>query len=204
MSDIRGGTMAATQTDLRITDIVPVDKSGESDENSEPSLAVDPLDPTQMIAGAFANGSAQPYYKSTDGGTTWSDYGAINHTDKSIAWPTDGSAALTATVLGAVSIGEFNGQAEIAWQNNDGTPGIWLMNGTTPVAEAALSNPGAGRQLVSIDHFTSNGQADLLFQNASGAMTLWELNGTSVAAQLTLPNPGVGWQSVNGHPFAVA
>jgi hypothetical protein len=102
----------------------------------------------------------------------------------------------------AVSTGEFNGRAEIAWQNNNGTVGLWLMNGTTPVAEAALPNPGAGWQLLSIDHFTPNGQADLLFQNTSGPMMLWELNGTSVAAMVNLPNPTAAWVSVNGHPFA--
>ena len=102
----------------------------------------------------------------------------------------------------AVSTGEFNGQAEIAWQNNDGTVGLWLMNGTTPTAEAGLGNPGAGWQLISIDHFTQvNGQAGLLFQNTSGAMMLWEMNGTSVATTLNLPNPGAGWQSENGHPI---
>jgi VCBS repeat-containing protein len=102
----------------------------------------------------------------------------------------------------AVSTGEFNGQAEIAWQNSNGTVGLWLMNGTTPAAEVGLANPGAGWQLVSIDHFTPNGQADLLFQNTSGAIGLWELNGTSVAAMVNLPNPTAAWQSVNGHPFA--
>jgi FG-GAP-like repeat len=102
----------------------------------------------------------------------------------------------------AVSTGEFNGQAEIAWQNNNGQAGIWLMNGTTPAAEAGLQNPGAGWQLLSVDHFTANGHADLLFQNTSGALQLWELNGTNIAAETNLPNPGTGWQSVNGHPFA--
>src|SRR5262249_48133977 len=89
----------------------------------------------------------------------------------------------------AISTGVFNGVTEIVWQTSDGTPGIWLMNGTTPVAEAALSNPGAGWQLISADHFTPNGQADLLFQNTSGALMLWEMNGTSVAAMVNLPNP---------------
>jgi hypothetical protein len=103
----------------------------------------------------------------------------------------------------AVSTGEFNGQAEIAWQNSNGTPGIWLMNGTTLAAAAGLSNPGAGWQLISVDHFTPNGQADLLFQNSTtNAMQLWETNGTSLVAEVNLPNPGAGWQSVNGHPFA--
>jgi hypothetical protein len=102
----------------------------------------------------------------------------------------------------AVSTGEFNGQAEIAWQNSNGSPGIWLMNGTTPVGKAGLASPGAGWQLVSVDHFTPGGQPDLLFQNTSGATMLWEMNGTSVATTLNLPNPGAGWQSVNGHPLA--
>jgi hypothetical protein len=101
----------------------------------------------------------------------------------------------------AVSTGVFNGLADIAWQNDNGTVGLWLMNGTTPVAETALPNPGAGWQLISVDHFTPNGQPDLLFQNTNGAMMLWEMNGTSLAAQVNLPNAG-GWQSVNGHPFA--
>jgi ELWxxDGT repeat protein len=102
----------------------------------------------------------------------------------------------------AVSTGTFNGMTEIAWQSSDGTPAIWLMNGTSPVAEAALPNPGLGWQLVSIDHFNQNGQAGLLFQNTNGALMLWQMNGTSIAAQVNLANPGPGWQSVNGHPFA--
>ena len=101
----------------------------------------------------------------------------------------------------AVSTGTFNGITEIAWQNNNGTPGIWLFNGTTPVAEAALQNPGAGWQLISVDHFTPDGNADLLFQNTNGAMGLWELNGTTIISESNLPNPGAGQQSENGHPF---
>jgi MgtC family len=42
------------------------------------------------------------------------------------------------------SVGDFNndGKADILWQNNDGTPAIWLMNGTTPTTMVALGNPG--------------------------------------------------------------
>src|SRR5215472_19033147 len=74
----------------------------------------------------------------------------------------------------AVSTGVFNSVTEIAWQNNNGTVGLWLMNGTTPVAETGLGNPGSGWLLVSMDHFTGDGQADLLFQNRNtDAMQLW-------------------------------
>jgi VCBS repeat protein len=101
----------------------------------------------------------------------------------------------------AVSTGVFNGQAEIAWQNSDGTPGVWVLNGTAPVAEAALPNPGAAWQVLSIDHFTPDGNGDLLFQNTNGAMGMWQMNGTNIVAETGLLSPGSGWQSVNGHSF---
>jgi hypothetical protein len=67
-------------------------------------------------------------------------------------------------------------------QNSDATPAIRLMNGATPVAEKALPDPGAGWQLISVDHFTPNGQPDLLFQTTNGAMGLWRMNGTNIVA----------------------
>jgi len=85
---------------LKITDIIPPGNSEA--QNSEPSLAVNPLDPRQIIAGTFGTNGinlANPYFKSTDGGNTWNNYGTIVHTDKSIAWLQDGSAALTATLV---------------------------------------------------------------------------------------------------------
>jgi len=68
---------------LKITDIIPSGNSDETAQNSEPSLAVNPLDPRQIIAGTFAtNGTniVNPYFKSTDGGNTWDNYGTIVHT----------------------------------------------------------------------------------------------------------------------------
>src|SRR6266403_3425821 len=79
-----------------LVDIVPNSDSSETDQNSEPSIAVNPLNPIQMIAGAFSNGDNAPYYISTNGGAQWADYGTTPNEDKSIAWLTDGSAALTA------------------------------------------------------------------------------------------------------------
>ena len=99
----------------------------------------------------------------------------------------------------AVSTGTFNGVPEIAWQNDNGTPAIWLFNGTTPIAEAALPNPGSSWTLVSVDHFTPDGNADLLWQNINGAMGIWDLNGTRIVAEMGLPDPGAGVLSVNGN-----
>lgn len=80
-----------------LVDVLPKNDSGESTQNSEPSITVDPLDPNQLIVGAFGASGAS-YFKSTDGGITWSDYGSLVSNDKSLAWKTDGSAALTVSM----------------------------------------------------------------------------------------------------------
>jgi len=81
---------------INVIDVIPNSDSSEAFQNSEPSLGVNPLNPLQMIAGSFGNGT--PYFKSVDGGTIWSDYGALSTNDKSIAWRQDGVAALTSTL----------------------------------------------------------------------------------------------------------
>jgi len=79
---------------INIVDIIPKADSAEADQNSEPSLAVDPLDPNKIIAAAFGStfyNNLTPYFVSSDGGNAWSRFGALNAFDKSIAWNTDGS-----------------------------------------------------------------------------------------------------------------
>jgi len=43
-----------------------------------------------------------------------------------------------------------DGKADIVWQNTDGTPAVWLMNGTNFLSGAiARGSPGASWHLVS-------------------------------------------------------
>ena len=107
-----------TPTNLRITDIIPFSDSGESGQNSEPSLGVNPANPAlnqaQMIGGAFSFSGGSffaLYFKSTDGGVTWSDYGSVPSFDKTIAWKQDGSSVLTASITSANTIQTFSGTA---------------------------------------------------------------------------------------------
>src|SRR5262245_13316383 len=86
----------------RLIDLIPNSDSAETFQSSEPNLAVDPLDPTKMIAGTFGSAGAS-YFKSTDGGATWSDYGSKSSEDKTIAWLQDGSAVLTAAITQVTS-----------------------------------------------------------------------------------------------------
>ena len=63
----------------------------------------------------------------------------------------------------------FDGKADILWQNDDGTPGIWLMNGLTVLAAAPVGiNPGPAWQVKGSGDFNSDGKADILWQNTDG------------------------------------
>ena len=75
------------------------------------------------------------------------------------------------------------------------------MNGAAPDRKIGLPSPGAGWQLLSVDHFASNGLPDLLFQNTNGALLMAPVIGNTVGF-VSPPTPGADWQSVNGHPFA--
>jgi hypothetical protein len=64
--------------------------------------------------------------------------------------------------------GDFNGDgnADILWQNDDGTPAIWLMNGTSFIGGGGLGNPGpswhvAGANRVRRQHADRAGQRQL-------------------------------------------
>jgi hypothetical protein len=86
-----------------LVDVIPVSQSGEQQQNSEPSIAVNPNNPNQMISGAFTsifggvgNNATTPFWISNNGGTTWADFGSLQTLDKSIAF--NGSTPLTATL----------------------------------------------------------------------------------------------------------
>src|SRR6266550_4457636 len=87
---------------FRAVDTIPQSESGETGQNSEPSIAVNPLNPMQMFAGLFgAGGVANPYFVSTDGGATWSIFGTVAHGDTTSSWKVDASAVLVATLAAA-------------------------------------------------------------------------------------------------------
>src|SRR5262249_58403442 len=45
----------------------------------------------------------------------------------------------------AIGTGDFNGDgmSDVLFQNNDGTPLVWTMNGTSVVSTATYPNPGS-------------------------------------------------------------
>ena len=59
---------------FRVVDIIPQSDSGETAQNSEPSIAVNPINPAQMIAGTFPDS----FFVSTDGRYHLGDLRPIN------------------------------------------------------------------------------------------------------------------------------
>jgi hypothetical protein len=139
-----------------LVDIIPNSDSSETGQNSEPSIAVNPLNPTQMIAGAFGpiNSDNEPYYISTVGGTQWADYGITSNSDKSIAWLTDGSAALTAYLnpsgtvisisLGTMTSGSFGAPISTFNPGHD-LDQPWIVIGPSNQVYVAYNDDGADK-----------------------------------------------------------
>src|SRR5262249_3640668 len=86
-----------------------------------------------------------------------------------------GSNNLSAPVVTTISFPQsvpfdLNGDSisDLVFQNN-GTPGIWLWNGSAPTAEIGLPNPGASWRIVASRDVNGDGMADLIWQNNNGA-----------------------------------
>ena len=79
----------------------------------------------------------------------------------------------------AKGAGDFNADCEfdILWQNVDGTPGIWLMDGLSLRAAGPVGiNPGPAWQIKGTGDFNVDGKADILWQNTrrhAGNLAAW-------------------------------
>ena len=103
------------------------------------------------------------------------------------------AATLTAPAL--VPTHNFNGDgnADILWQNANGTPAIWTMDGTNISGAAALANPGPTWHVAAAADFNGDGKSDILWQNDNGTPAIWTMDGTNITGGAALPNPGPTW-----------
>lgn len=101
-----------------------------------------------------------------------------------------------------VGIGDFDGDGnpDVMWQNADGTPGIWFLNGTRVVQMVGLSNPGSFWKIVGVGDFNGDGKSDILWQGADGSPGIWLMSGATPIAQAGLGGPS-SWQIVGVGDF---
>ena len=76
----------------------------------------------------------------------------------------------------------FNGDGHsgILWQNTDGTPAIWTVDGTNLVSGSNVGfNPGADWHVIGSGDFNADGKADIS-GNTNGTIAEWFANGTNL------------------------
>jgi hypothetical protein len=87
------------------------------------------------------------------------------------------------------------------WQNKDGTPAIWLMDGLNVVKGANVGfNPGPAWQIHNTGDFNGDGKSDIEWQNTDGTPAVWLMDGLDLVTGANAGfNPGPNWHEVPGH-----
>src|SRR5262249_57804550 len=66
-----------------------------------------------------------------------------------------------------------SGNADILWQNDNGSLALWQIEEIRVTAIHALPNPGPTWHVVGDNNFGGNNGDDILFQNDNGALPMW-------------------------------
>ncbi len=98
---------------------------------------------------------------------------------------------------------DFNSdrRSDLLWQNADGRPAIWEMNGATIIGGGLLNNPGTAWHVMAAGDFNRDSRPDIVLQNTDGTPQILLMNGVIVASTVTLPNPGSAWQVIAASDF---
>jgi hypothetical protein len=98
---------------------------------------------------------------------------------------------------------DSDGHSDILWQNTDGTPVVWLTNGTNLISASTVGfNPGAAWHEIGAGDFNGDGKADILWQNTDGTVAEWFMDGTSLISGANVAfNPGPAWHAIGSGDF---
>jgi phospholipase/lecithinase/hemolysin len=112
-------------------------------------------------------------------------------------------ASYTVAATNAANNFSGNGHSGILWQNADGTPAIWTMDGTNLTqGQNIAANPGPDWHVVGSGDFNGDGKSDILWQNKDGTIAEWFLNGTNLTSGGSVAfNPGPSWHAMGSGDF---
>jgi hypothetical protein len=155
-----------------------------------------PLGTELLVNSATANDQTHPQITALPNGgfvVTWQDESQ------------GGLPAMKAQIFDIVPANDFNGDghSDILWQNTDGTPAVWLTDGTNLVSGANVGfNPGPDWHEIGSGEFNGDGHGDILWQNTDGTIAEWFLNGTSLISGANVAfNPGPSWHAIDTGDF---
>lgn len=179
----------ATAQNVLVVNMIPKALSFETNQDSEPTLAVNPKNPLQIAASAFTpdpgGGNFAPIYVSTDGGNTWllnsvvpSDSAAGSMTaDITVAF----SASTNVLYAGIIRLPIVNGSTRLnILSTEDFLTSVKMkvlvdrMGVDQPYVQAstALNGPGKGQDRVFVgsnDFQSSNGKTATIDRSDNGA-----------------------------------
>src|SRR5882757_708764 len=117
--------------------------------------------------------------------------------DQTITW-TPGTVAVSVVNHDA----NGDGYGDLLWQNADGTPSAWLLNGGSLSSGGNLGfNPGASWHAKDTGDFNGDGKADILWQNNDGTPSIWYMDGANIVSGANFVNPGAAWHVVAAADF---
>ena len=78
-----------------------------------------------------------------------------------------------------LAISTVTARPDILWQNDNGAPAVWLMNGTNATFVGAVGPFNAGQKIKGTGDFNGDAKADILWQNDSGLPSIWTMVGAT-------------------------
>ena len=170
---------------VSVVNIIPQSLSGETNQDSEPNLAVNPANTNELVATAFTppplGGSLAPIFVSTDGGTTWALRNVVPGAsgpptlDITVSFGTDGGRLYAAILRGDSPLGAngkpiprmqflrspgFSGTAAMdVLSERSGPDQPWIVAGTNNNADRVWvgNNARVGPKTATVDH-TADGR----------------------------------------------
>ena len=207
---------------ISVVNMIPNLSSGETNQDSEPNLAVNPINTQEMAATAFTpspnvGSTNSPIFYSNDGGKTWALLDIIAGTPvrdqtlrfssasgtlyAGVLWGTGNNIALiNYDILRTNDFSGINPMTRLARRQNDDQP--FVQAATVP------AGPGAGRDRIFIgsnDHAPANVPATIDYSLDAGAVlpvttTTLVIEGRSVSRDYPQTRPAI---HTNGTVYAV-
>jgi hypothetical protein len=76
------------------------------------------------------------------------------------------------------------------WRNTNGAVNMWLMNGSTPITQAAIIDADPNWRVSHIADLNGDGKSDLIWRNLDGSISAWTMNGTVPITRASLIGAG--------------
>lgn len=131
-----------------------------------------------------------------DGIDTLTNIEKLVFDDQTVDW----SATIASRVTNNL---DGDGHSDFLWQNTDGSPAAWLVDGVAVVTGADIGvNPGPAWHIKDLGDFDGDGRADILWQNDDGTPGVWLMGGLNRLSGANVGfSPGAAWHVIAAADF---